>query len=105
MTEDERYWFENVPEVGRYWAVVQMGIPQSRAEEPEPDFKEGAFSNDLEAVEEIQEVNTPPARCWICTGDYRAGTGKDRSRRVRPGSLHLAGSCRRGTTRHRGARS
>ena len=56
MTEGERYWFENVPEEERYWAVVQMGLPQSRADEPEPDLREGVFSNDLEAVEEVQEV-------------------------------------------------
>jgi hypothetical protein len=56
VAEGERYWFEDVPEEGRYWALVQWGTPQSRADEPEPDFTEEVFSNDLEAVEEDQEV-------------------------------------------------
>ena len=53
MTEDERYWFEDVPEEGRYWAVVQMGVPQSRADETDLGAVEESIGPHAEEVEEF----------------------------------------------------
>ena len=44
--EQSRFWFEAVPEEGRYWALAQIGTPQSRADESEPDYRESAFPPD-----------------------------------------------------------
>jgi hypothetical protein len=51
----KKFWFEKVPQEERYWAVVRLGIPQSRSGETESDLEPPVSSDDLEAVEEVDE--------------------------------------------------
>jgi hypothetical protein len=63
---EKRYWFEDVPEEGRYWTVAQVGVPQSRAVREPPDLEDASeFSEEAEEVEEFMrrgfEIGFVPA--------------------------------------------
>src|SRR5215210_1803238 len=51
---EKRYWFEDVPEEGRYWTVARVGVSQNRAAQ-EPSARESAsvFSEGAEEVEQV----------------------------------------------------